>query len=75
MSLRTKKLVGMLLLTAALSLYALACLYVAIEFIPKQWLIELVYYATVGVLWAFPAKALLTWIYRGAETENEASER
>jgi len=65
----------MLGLSVALALYAGLCVYVAIEFLPSQWLAELVYYAAAGTLWAFPAKAILTWIYRGAESEPGTSER
>lgn len=64
MTVRTKKLVGMLFLTFALALYVGACFYVAVTFLPDHWLIELVYYAIVGTAWAFPARAVLVWMHR-----------
>jgi len=64
MTVRTKKLVGMLFLTFALGLYAMACFYVAVTFLPNHWLIELAYYAIVGTAWALPARAVLVWMHR-----------
>jgi hypothetical protein len=66
---RTKKLVGMLILTFALALYAVACVFTAITFLPDQWLIELVYYAIVGTVWAIPARALLIWMHHTEDAD------
>ena len=60
---RTRKLVGMAGLLIGLILYAAAVLYVAVEFLPSHWAIELIYYTVFGVAWAFPAKYLMVWIH------------
>ena len=60
---RTRKLVGMAFLLTCLGVYALAGVYIAVEYLPDNRFVELVYYAVVGIAWAFPAKYLLIWIY------------
>ena len=64
MSVRSRKLVGMLAIIVGLAIYAIAGVYVAIEYVPDNWLIELLYYCIAGTIWAFPARAVLVWIHK-----------
>lgn len=64
MPVRTRKLAGMLVITFGLAAYTIAAVYVAIEILPDQWLVELLYYLIAGTIWALPARALLVWIHK-----------
>lgn len=63
MGVRNRKIIGMAALVVCLAIYTLAGVYVAVTYIPGHWLIRLAYYAIAGIGWAFPARALLTWIH------------
>jgi hypothetical protein len=65
MNIRTRKLVGTLVLLIFLACYALAAMAVAVWTLPDashlaQWL----YYATAGLLWVVPAGFIITWMQR-----------
>jgi len=60
---RSRKLVGMAGLLIGLFVYAMAVVYVAVEFLPSHWALELIYYTVFGIAWAFPAKRLMVWIH------------
>lgn len=64
MSVATKKLVGLLFLVVGICLYALVCLLIADAMFPEHWAIRLIYFAIVGIGWAWPAKALLVWMHK-----------
>lgn len=64
MPIRLRKLVGSLILVAGLTVYALLCMRLAVSVVPEWWLAELVFYILAGILWAFPARRLLTWMER-----------
>jgi hypothetical protein len=38
-------------------------------FVHQHWLIQLVYYVTVGIVWVFPAKRLMIWGAGGTPRE------
>jgi hypothetical protein len=65
MSIRTRKLLGTLLLLVFLGCYSLAAMAVAVWTLPgashlTQWL----YYAIAGLLWVLPAGLIVTWMQR-----------
>ncbi len=54
----------MLAVSIGLAAYTLAAVYAAIELLPENRLIELLYYCIAGTVWAFPARGLLVWMHR-----------
>ncbi len=66
MSIRTRKLVGAVLLLVVISVYALLALAVAIVLQVNQSskLIELAYYFVAGTIWVIPAGAIISWMSR-----------
>jgi hypothetical protein len=48
------------------ALYVMAVVALADFVLPLHWLLQFVYFAIVGVAWAWPAKALMFWAARGA---------
>jgi hypothetical protein len=46
-------------------LYVMAVVALADHVLPLHWLVQVLYFAVVGVLWAWPAKALMFWAARG----------
>lgn len=60
---RLKKLVGMLAILAFLAAYVAAALFIA-GHLPKNRLVELVYYAVIGIAWGLPLFPLLKWMNR-----------
>lgn len=61
MSPRVKKLVGTIILLGGLMGYVLGAIVIA-DFVPKHWLIQLVFYALAGIGWALPAIPLIKWM-------------
>lgn len=66
MTIRTRKLVGTLILMLVLIIYALLALATAIVLQVNQAskLVELVYYLVAGLLWVLPAGAVISWMSR-----------
>lgn len=65
MTIRTRKLVGAILLVVFLSLYALAAMMVAIVMqVSASKVAELAYYPIAGLLWVLPAMWLVKWMQR-----------
>lgn len=65
MTIRTRKLVGTLLLLVFLVLYALVAMLAAVVLqVRDSWIIELVYYAVAGLAWVIPAGLLIRWMSR-----------
>lgn len=64
MSVSAKKLIGLFVLVVGLCVYAVLCLLVADAVIPEHWSVRFIFYAIVGVGWAWPAKALLIWMHK-----------
>jgi hypothetical protein len=59
---RLRILYGTIILLLGLGLYALAVMVVAVDFLPAQWAVELVYYLVTGIAWVFPAALLTRWM-------------
>lgn len=65
MTVRTRKLVGAILLVVFLSVYALAAMMVAIVMqVSASKIAELAYYPIAGLLWVLPAMWLVKWMQR-----------
>lgn len=63
MTMRTRKLVGTLVLLLFLVIYALVAMFVAIVLqVNASKLVEVVYYAVAGLLWVVPAAWLVRWM-------------
>ncbi len=69
MTIRTRKLVGTVLLMAFLVVYALIAMAAAIvlQVNEASKLAELAYYIVAGLLWVLPAGAIISWMSRGGE--------
>ncbi len=65
MSIRTRKLIGTVLLLAFIALYALVVMAVAIvlQVHDSKW-IELAFYIVGGLAWVVPAALLVRWMVR-----------
>ena len=65
MTLRTRKLVGAIVLILFLAVYALAAMMAAIVLqVSASKVVELVYYPVAGLLWVPPAMWLVKWMQR-----------
>jgi hypothetical protein len=65
MTLRTRKLVGAILLLVYLAIYSLAAMMVAIVLqVNGSKVAELIYYPVAGLLWVLPAMWLIKWMQR-----------
>ncbi len=58
---RIKKLVGAAALISGLVAYVLVAIVIA-DFVPKHWIIQLLFYAIAGIGWALPAMPLIKWM-------------
>ncbi|MEM9809657.1 MAG: DUF2842 domain-containing protein [Pseudomonadota bacterium] len=58
---RQKKLIAVLAIMPALTLYMGLVLFVA-DWIPDHWALDLLFYMVAGTIWAFPLKPVFAWI-------------
>ena len=74
MTIRTRKLIGTILLLAFIALYALAAMAVAIvlQVNDSKWL-ELAFYIIGGLAWVIPAALLVRWMVRPDEMPESES--
>ncbi len=65
MTMRSRKLIGAVLLVLFLAVYALAAMMTAVvlQVSENRW-IEVAYYAIAGLLWVVPAGLLIRWMSR-----------
>ncbi|PKQ09711.1 MAG: DUF2842 domain-containing protein [Alphaproteobacteria bacterium HGW-Alphaproteobacteria-12] len=62
---RTRKFIGMIILLTFLVLYSFLVMTIAVSgHLPDNGLVQFLYYAIAGAIWAFPAKYLVTWMVR-----------
>ncbi len=54
---------------AGLGAYILGAIVVA-DFVPKHWLLQLIYFAVAGIGWALPAIPLIKWINTEPKNRN-----
>jgi len=65
MTIRTRKLIGTVLLLAFIALYALSAMLVAIILqVNASKVVELVFYVVAGLAWVIPAGLLVRWMQR-----------
>jgi len=65
MTMRTRKLVGAMILLVFLSIYALAAMLVAVLLqVNASKVVELAYYVVAGLAWTIPAGAIIWWMQR-----------
>jgi hypothetical protein len=65
MTTRTRKLIGVIIILLWLIVYAFLAMKAAIAILPgAHWLVELLYYAIVGLAWIIPIGLLLPWMHR-----------
>lgn len=66
MNIRTRKLIGTVILIVFLIVYALAAMMVAVvlQVNEASKLIELIYYFVAGLLWVIPAGLVIRWMSR-----------
>lgn len=66
MTMRTRKLIGTILLLVMITVYSLLAMMVAVVLevnTTSEW-VELVYYAVAGLLWVVPAAWIVWWMSR-----------
>jgi hypothetical protein len=65
MSIRVRKLVGVIVLLVWLFVYVLLAVGIAARLLPgAHWAVELLFYAVAGVAWVLPARGLISWMSR-----------
>jgi peptidoglycan/LPS O-acetylase OafA/YrhL len=52
----------MSVLLLLLVIYSLACMLIAVKFLPDSKIAELIYYPIVGIIWIFPAMKIVKWM-------------
>lgn len=76
MNIRTRKLIGAILLLIFIAIYALAVMAVAIvlQVNASKW-VELAFYIIGGLAWVVPAALLIRWMVRPDQIEEDAAAR
>ena len=65
MNVRTRKLVGTVVLMVFLAVYAFAMMLLAVVLqVSGSKIVELLYYIVAGLAWVFPAGLLVRWMQR-----------
>lgn len=67
---RTRKFVGLILLLLLVTVYSFAAMLIAVNFLPENKLLELIYYALAGIGWIFPAMWIIRWMRAFADDEK-----
>ncbi|MDE1174405.1 MAG: DUF2842 domain-containing protein [Parvibaculaceae bacterium] len=63
--LRTRKLIGTIVLLIFLLFYSLLIMTIAVSgHIPQNGFVQFVFYLVAGTIWAFPARFLIVWMVR-----------
>lgn len=69
MTMRTRKLVGAILLLIFLAAYALLAMLVAVSLqVNASKIAEVIYYIVAGLLWVLPAAWLIKWMQKPDKT-------
>ena len=64
MTARVRKLIGMVGILAFLTAYVVVVATLG-DRLPKNWLVQVIYFGLAGVLWGVPLFPLITWMNRG----------
>ncbi len=76
MTIRTRKLVGTVLLVLFLTVYALLAMMAAVILqVNASKIVELVYYIFAGLLWVLPAGWLIRWMQQDGTEPRATGER
>lgn len=68
---RARKLIGTVLLVAFIIVYSLTAMTIAAAKLPgTSGLVQLIYYAVAGLLWAVPAAGLIWWMQKPDASEG-----
>jgi hypothetical protein len=74
MSVRTKKLIGLLIMLFWLAIYIVVAVAIGIHLAPHaNALVQFLYYALAGTLWIIPIGLLLPWMYREPDSQKKNS--
>ena len=72
MNIRTRKLIGTVVLLVFIAIYALIAMLVAVALqVNASPFVELAYYVVAGLLWVIPAGALVWWMQRPDPTQGD----
>jgi hypothetical protein len=63
---RLRKLIGIIAILVFMVLYAMAAVSLH-GLLPRNFLLEMVYFAVVGTAWGLPLFPLLSWMNRGSK--------
>jgi uncharacterized protein DUF2842 len=64
MTARVRKLIGMVAILAFLAAYV-AVVATLGDRLPRNWLVQVIYFGLAGVLWGVPLFPLISWMNRG----------
>jgi len=65
MSARSRKLIGIFLIIAGLTVYIAVVVTIATTWLPYGWAVQGLFYAVAGIAWAIPLKPLMAWMNKG----------
>lgn len=73
MTIRTRKLIGAVMLLALVVIYTMLAMAVAVVLQVNQAskFAEFAYYVVAGLLWVLPAGAIISWMARGASPSGD----
>lgn len=63
---RLRILIGSLGLVLGLAIYGLVVMALAVELLPRHWIVQAVFYAAAGIAWVWPAAWLTRWMQQAA---------
>lgn len=72
MSVTTAKLIGMTALILGLVIYCLLVMVLAVNILPVNWFIDLLFYIFAGTIWVFPARWVIMAINRDGDERDPA---
>jgi len=65
LTVRTKKLIGTIVMLVWLPIYVLFAMEIGVRVLPHaHWAVEFLYYAIAGTLWIVPIGLMLPWMHR-----------
>ncbi|GLQ05373.1 DUF2842 domain-containing protein [Sneathiella chinensis] len=64
---KSRKIAGLLLLLVLLTVYPLGVMLLAVNILPDNRWVELLFYPVAGILWIFPAMKIIKWMQSGQE--------
>ena len=68
----SRKMIGLIGLLVLLIIYCAICVYIAVQFLPENKLVELIFYPLAGVIWIFPAAKIIKWMQAPTTPNDQA---